>query len=138
MDSLDDLRKIETLIGLYEHIQQQGFNLRTNGEMLTIDPPKNATKEQSEQITTIVRANKSNFISLIGDPESMKLNLARIQKRMVQGQRYVLSNLDLWDRLEKMYRQIVPEDNKCINDSGCDEEVLVNCKACEVKYEKST
>lgn len=56
---------------------------------------------------------------------------------MVQGQRYVLSNLDLWDRLEKMYRQIVPEDNKCINDSGCDEEVLVNCKACEVKYEKA-
>ena len=54
---------------------------------------------------------------------------------MVQGQRYVLSNLDLWDRLEKMYRQIVPEDNKCINDSGCDEEVLVNCKACEVKHE---
>ena len=64
MDSLDDLRKIETLIGLYEHIQQQGFNLRTNGEMLTIDPPKNATKEQSEQITTIVKANKSNFIFL--------------------------------------------------------------------------
>lgn len=53
--------------------------------MLTIDPPKNATKEQSEQITTIVRANKSNFISLIGDPESMKLNLARIQKEWCKG-----------------------------------------------------
>ena len=135
MERLEDLRKVETLIGLYEHIQQQGFNLRTNGDMLTIDPPKNVTKEQSEQITTIVKANKANFISLIGDPESMKANLTRIQKRMVQGQKYVLYNLDLWDRLEKMYRQIVPEDNKCINDSGCDEEVLVNCKACEVKHE---
>ena len=135
MERLEDLRKVETLIGLYEHIQQQGFNLRTNGEMLTIDPPKNVTKEQSEQITTIVKANKANFISLIGDPESIKSNLTRIQKRMVQGQKYIVSNLDLWDRLEKMYRHIAPEDNKCINDSGCDEEVLVNCKACEVKHE---
>ena len=80
MERLEDLRKVETLIGLYEHIQQQGFNLRTNGDMLTIDPPKNVTKEQSEQITTIVKANKANFISLIGDPESMKANLTRIQK----------------------------------------------------------
>lgn len=138
MERLDDLRKIETLIGLYEHIQQQGFNLRTNGEMLTIDPPKNATKEQSEKITTIVRANKANFIGLIGNPEDIKANLSRIQKRMVQGQNYIVSNLDLWDRLEKMYRSIVPSDIECINNSGCNEEVLVNCKACEVKYEKST
>ena len=79
-------------------------------------------------------------MNLIADPKSIKETLATVQKRMVNGQKYVTDNIDLWDRLEKMYRKIAPEDTECINGEGCSEEVLVNCKAClnEVKHEETT
>ena len=137
MEYLEDLRKIETIIQLYEYIQGNGFGLTVNGDKLKLDPPENVDEKLAEEIITIVTNNKSNFMILIADPGSVKANLATVQRRTVHGNRYVMSNMDLWDRLEKIYRKIAPEDTECINGSGCDEEVLVNCKACEVKHEKT-
>ena len=140
MEHLEDLRKVETIIKLYEYIQDNGFGMTVNGDKLSLEPPKTIDDKVAQEIVTIVKNNKSNFMNLIADPASVKENLVTVQKRTVHGNRYVLSNMDLWDRLEKIYRLIAPEDTECINGSGCDEEVLVNCKAClnEVINEKTT
>ena len=112
MEHLEDLRKVETIIKLYEYIQDNGFGMTVNGDKLSLDPPKTIDDKVAQEIVTIVKNNKSNFMNLIADPASVKENLVTVQKRTVHGNRYVLSNMDLWDRLEKIYRLIAPEDTE--------------------------
>ena len=131
---LTDLRKIETIIGLYEYIINNGCNIIIKDNKMFHKISDETPQDMREQILTMIKANKDNFISLVGNLDDVRTVLQSVQKRMIQGQQYISSNFDLWDRLEKIYRKRDPDNVSCINSDKCPEESLINCKSCEVKY----
>ena len=59
-----------------------------------------------------------------------KINASNIKKLYEENEEF-LSNLDLLDRLERVYRLLNPDMKGCINgESGCPDHVLMNCSAC--------
>ena len=132
--NLTDLRKIETMIGLYEYVTSNGCDIIIKDNKMFHKISDETPQDMREQILTMIKANKDNFISLVGNLDDVRTVLQSVQKRMIQGQQYISSNFDLWDRLEKIYRKRDPDNVSCINSDKCPEEALINCKSCEVKY----
>tara|TARA_R110000751_G_scaffold160416_1_gene266090 strand:- start:44 stop:454 length:411 start_codon:yes stop_codon:yes gene_type:complete len=128
---LTDLRKIETIIGLYEYITNNGCNIIIKDNKMFHKISDETPQDMREQILTMIKANKDNFISLVGNLDDVRTVLQTVQKRMILGQQYISSNFDLWDRLEKVYRKQDPEITSCINPDKCPEESLIHCKSCE-------
>jgi len=132
--NLTDLRKIETMIGLYEYVTSNGCDIIIKDNKMFHKISEDTPQDIREQILTTLKANKDNFISLVGNLDDVRTVLQIVQKRMIQGQQYISSNFDLWDRLEKIYRKRDPDNVSCINLDKCPDESLINCKSCEVKY----
>tara|TARA_R110002050_G_scaffold21144_1_gene58881 strand:+ start:81 stop:491 length:411 start_codon:yes stop_codon:yes gene_type:complete len=132
--NLTDLRKIETMIGLYEYVTSNGCDIIIKDNKMFHKISDETPQDIREQILTMLKANKDNFISLVGNLDDVRTVLQGVQKRTIQGQQYISSNFDLWDRLEKIYRKRDPDNVSCINLDKCPEEALINCKSCEVKY----
>ena len=131
--NLTDLRKIETMIGLYEYVTSNGCDIIIKDNKMFHKISDETPQDIREQILTMLKANKDNFISLVGNLDDVRTVLQGVQKRTIQGQQYISSNFDLWDRLEKIYRKRDPDNVCCINLDKCPEEALINCKSCEVK-----
>ena len=132
--NLTDLRKIETMIGLYEYVTSNGCDIIIKDNKMFHKISDETPQDIREQILTMLKANKDNFISLVGNLDDVRTVLQGVQKRTIQGQQYISSNFDLWHRLEKIYRKRDPDNVSCINLDKCPEEALINCKSCEVKY----
>ena len=132
--NLTDLRKIETMISLYEYVTSNGCDIIIKDNKMFHKISDETPQDIREQILTMLKANKDNFISLVGNLDDVRTVLQGVQKRTIQGQQYISSNFDLWDRLEKIYRKRDPDNVSCINLDKCPEEALINCKSCEVKY----
>jgi hypothetical protein len=129
-----DLQTLETGLKHIEMAYINGLRLVPNGKEVKIqrDPEaENYNKEQAQLIVQILARNQQELIAITANPDQTKDVLAQAQKRMVDAQEWLLTHLDLWDRLEQAYRKLFPEDTGCIRgEQGCMDNAVVRCNAC--------
>lgn len=134
--SIVDLRTMSTLLNMYKHIRDNGFDLKVGDKTVLHKSNQKLDEEDKATIERMIRANKEKLFDLLADTEGAKAVLISIQKKMIAGQRYVNENFHLWDIFEQAYRYANPNDTECINgEPGCPEDSLVSCKACEVRHD---
>lgn len=129
-----DLQTLETGLKHIEMAYINGLRLVPNGKEVKIqrDPDaENYNKEQAQLIVQILARNQQELLAITANPDQTRDVLAQAQKRMVDAQEWLLTHLDLWDRLEQAYRKLFPEDTGCIRgEQGCMDNAVVRCKAC--------
>ena len=75
---------------------------------------------------------KDDLLVITSNPDATKDILVQSQKQLAETREWLFTHLDLWDRLEKAYRLLFPDNTACIRgDDGCPEGVVACCKACE-------
>jgi len=88
-------------------------------------------KTQAELVTKMMRSEKESIDTIVKKPEYIRAALCKASKKLYEENEEFLSNLDLLDRLERVYRLLNPDMKGCINgESGCPDHVLMNCSAC--------
>ena len=129
-----DLQTLEPGLGLIEMAYINGLRLVPNGKEVKIrrDPDaENYNKEQAQLIVQILARNQQDLLAITANQDQTRDVLARAQKRMVDAQEWLLTHLDLWDRLEQAYRKLFPEDTGCVRgEQGCMDNAVVCCQAC--------
>jgi len=79
----------------------------------------------------MMRSEKESIDTIVKKPEYIRAALCKASKKLYEENEEFLSNLDLLDRLERVYRLLNPDMKGCINgESGCPDHVLMNCSAC--------
>ena len=97
-------------------------------------PPEGTyDKKDAQIVVTAVQEHKPAIVRIANDPETMRRTLSEAQGALSREYYHVTHLLDIWDRLERVYRKIHPKDEQCIQDGGCLAEALVVCTACERK-----
>ena len=132
-----DLKQIETGLHLYETVRLNGFTIIPDGADLGVKPPDTIDPDQREIIIQMLKNNKQDLVALTADLPGIRAMLAATQERMIHAHEWLMDHLDLWDRLEKLYREIAPQDTECIHapEQFCSEAAIVNCKACEGRHD---
>jgi hypothetical protein len=129
-----DLIALEKGIELIEMAHANGLRLVPNGGELKLRKDPDAVdynKDQAEVAVGMLKQNKQDVLGITADPKQTQELLAQSQLRMIDAHEWLMTHLDLWDRLEKAYRAIF-EDTQCIMGAdGCREAAVVCCKACE-------
>jgi len=83
------------------------------------------------QVLELLRGRRESIIGITADPQRTRQALAEAQLTLAAANEWVLDQLDLWDRLEKIYRSMFPDDTMCVRgEEGCLPEAVVTCKAC--------
>lgn len=133
----NDLRAIEKNMQLYETVRLNGFTIIPDGADLGVKPPDTIDPGQLDIIMQMLKNNKQDLVVLTGDLGQTRNVLAEQQTRMAVTYDWLMAQLDLWDRLEKLYREIAPQDTECIHgpEKFCSEAAIVNCKACEGRHD---
>ena len=130
-----DLQTLARGIRQIEVAYMNGLCLVPNGKEVDVrrnPDAKDYNREQAQLVVRILARNKQDVLSITSDPEHTRDILAQSQKRMADAQTWLLTHMDLWDRLEKAYRMLFPEDTGCIRgEQGCLDNAVVCCKACE-------
>jgi hypothetical protein len=111
---------------------------RDNGEKVVLVPMNGKAsdmtpeeKEQSKTVLAILRQHKESIKAITFDPETTRKTLCDAQEALSEANTYVMTHLDLVDRLEKAYRIVFPEISECIHgEKGCPEDSVVLCTAC--------
>ena len=131
-----DLRQIEKGLHLYETVRLNDFTIIPDGADLGVKPPATIHPDQLEIIMKLLKTNKQDLVTLTADLPGIRAMLTSTQERMIHAHEWLMDHLDLWDRLEKLYREIVPQDTECIHapETFCSEGAVVNCKACEGRH----
>lgn len=89
-------------------------------------------KEQTELVVQTLRRRKKDILRITSSPDTTRETLSEAQRALSDAWNEGNYNLDMWDRLEKAYRLVFPDDSRCIHgDKGCPEDALVLCSACE-------
>ena len=130
-----DLQTLEPGLRHIEMAHMNGLRLVPNGKEVDIRRNPDAedyNREQAQLVVGILAQHTQELLSITANPDHTKDVLARAQKRMADAQEWLLTHLDLWDRLEKAYRLLFPEDTGCVRgEQGCLDNAVVCCKACE-------
>jgi len=134
--NIADLRQIEKGVQLYETVRLNGFTIIPDGADLGVKPPDTIDPEQLDIIMQMLKNNKQDLVTLTADLPGIRAMLSSTQDRMIHAHEWLMDHLDLWDRLEKLYREIAPRDTECIHgpENSCSEAAIVNCKACEGRH----
>jgi hypothetical protein len=129
-----DLQTLEPGLKLIEMAYVNGLSLVPNGKEVKIRRDlgaENYNKEQAQLIVQILARNQQELLAITANQDQARDVLARAQKRMVDAQEWLLTHLDLWDRLEQAYRKLFPEDTGCVRgEQGCMDDAVVRCRAC--------
>lgn len=105
-----------------------------NGKSSDMTPEE---KEQSKVVLAILRQHKEAIKAITFDPEATRKTLCEAQEALSEANAYVMTHLDLVDRLEKAYRIVFPEISECIHgEKGCPEDSIVFCTACSTPTTK--
>ena len=130
-----DLASLEKGIRAIELAYVNGLRLVPNGKELDVrrDPQaENYNREQAELIVRMLGRGKDDLLVITSNPDATKDILVQSQKQLAETREWLFTHLDLWDRLEKAYRLLFPDNTSCIRgDDGCPEGVVACCKACE-------
>ena len=134
--NIEDLRHIEKGVQLYEMVRLNGFTVIPDGADLGVKPPDAIDPDQLQIIMQMLKNNKQDLVALTSDLPGIRAMLASTQERMIHAHEWLMTHLDLWDRLEKLYRELAPQDTECVHtpEHFCPEAAVVNCKACEGRH----
>jgi hypothetical protein len=129
---LADLTSYKEGLRLVELAWGAGLRLIPDGEELDVrrDPTAHDV-EKAWLVVEALKAKREVLTALTSDPESIRQALADTQKRLATGYEWVTTHLDLWDRLEKAYRRLYPDDLRCVCGDKCADDAVVRCKMCE-------
>jgi len=129
-----DLQTLEQGLRLIETAYVNGLRLVPNGKEVNIqrDPTsENYNKEQAQVIVQMLAKNQRELLTVTANQGQTRDVLARTQDRMVNAHEWLLVQLDLWDRMERAYRKLFPEDTGCVRgELGCMDSAVVRCTAC--------
>ena len=129
-----DLRGLEKGLKCIEEAQKNGLLVVPRGTELSVRRELEVTDyDEEREIRTrkMLRENKEAVLSVTADPERLRQTLSDAQERMVEANRWLLTHMDLWDRLEKAYRTLFPGAEVCVRGTTCLDDAVVRCKACE-------
>jgi hypothetical protein len=130
----DALRATEIAITAIETAQKSGIRLIPDGHEIDIDSSSCDDAEQAKTILAILRHNKEAIVGLTSSQATVQQVLASSRIALVEADKYVHDHLDLWVRLEDIYRTLWPDDTACITGEGqCGaiRSEIVRCKVCE-------
>lgn len=129
-----DLRTLEQGIELVEMAQTSGLRLVPNGGGLKLKQDPDAVNYDKHHATTtaaLLKHNSAAILAITADPDGTRELLAQYQLRMIEANEWLLTYLDLWDRLEKVYRTVFGATECVRGAEGCRDLAVVRCKACE-------
>ena len=130
---MEILKALEKGIIGIETAYKNGLRLVAAGSEIDIKPmSQNYDRAQAKLIVQMLQQSSESVKAITADAESIRKTLRASQETLLRDNDEFLVNLDLWDRLEKAYRMVFPDDSACIaGERGCLDNALVRCKACE-------
>jgi hypothetical protein len=128
----NDLREMKDALIAIEAAHHDGLRLIPKGNGISVIPADTGYNADEAKIGfALLKKRQESVVGLINE---MPQTLSETQGRMVVAYDWLMDHLDLWDRMEKAYRLIYPEDDTCIRgDAGCLPNAIVCCKKCEGK-----
>mgnify|MGYP005813998773 CR=1 FL=1 len=129
-----DLGSLEKGISLIEMAHTSGLRLipGDGGLKLKQDPDAvNYDKHQATTTAAILKQNSKDILAITTDPDGTRERLVQSQLRMMAAHEWLMTHLDLWDRLEKAYRAVFSTTECVMGADGCQEAAVVRCRACE-------
>ena len=134
MDRMVDLTPLEKGIELIEMAHTNGIRLVLEGGETKLWKNPDApgyNEEQAKSVVGMLKQNKQAVLDIAADPERTRELLAQSQLRMINAHEWLMTHLDLWDRLEKAYRALFETTECVMGADGCRDLAVVRCKACE-------
>jgi len=130
---MEILKALEKGIIGIETAYKNGLRLVAAGSEIDIKPmSKDYDRTQVKLIVQMLQQSSESVKAITADAESIRETLCASQETLLRDNDAFLVSLDLWDRLEKAYRMVFPDDASCINGKkGCRDTAIVRCKACE-------
>jgi hypothetical protein len=130
---MEILKALEKGIIGIETAYKNGLRLVAAGSEIDIKPmSKDYDREQAKLIVQMLQQSSESVKAITADPRAVRETLCKAQETLLRDNDGFLVNLDLWDRLEKAYRMVFPDELSCIaGDDGCLVGAVVRCKACE-------
>ena len=130
---MEILKALEKGIIGIETAYKNGLRLVAAGSEIDIKPmSQDYDRAQAKLIVQMLQQSSESVKAITADAESIRETLRASQETLLRDNDEFLVNLDLWDRLEKAYRMVFPDDSACIaGERGCLDNALVRCKACE-------
>jgi len=130
---MEILKALEKGIIGIETAYKNGLRLVAAGSEIDIKPmSKDYDREQAKLIVQMLQQSSESVKAITADAESIRETLCASQETLLRDNDAFLVSLDLWDRLEKAYRMVFPDDSACIaGERGCLDNAIVRCKACE-------
>ena len=130
---MEILKALENGIIGIETAYKNGLRLVAAGSEIDIKPmSQDYDRAQAKLIVQMLQQSSESVKAITADAESIRETLRASQETLLRDNDEFLVNLDLWDRLEKAYRMVFPDDSACIaGERGCLDNALVRCKACE-------
>jgi len=130
---MEILKALEKGIIGIETAYKNGLRLVAAGSEIDIKPmSKDYDRTQVKLIVQMLQQSSESVKAITADAESIRETLCASQETLLRDNDAFLVSLDLWDRLEKAYRMVFPDDASCINgEKGCQDTAIVRCKACE-------
>ena len=119
-----------------------GLGLVASGDMVDIERMRDDLDPATVKFTKeLLMKNKESIKAITKDAKGIRETLCNAQEALSRENYGFLVGLDLWDRLEKAYRAVFPDDLSCIHgEKGCPDHydlsdtekshVVVRCKAC--------
>ena len=130
---MEILKALEKGIIGIETAYKNGLRLVAAGSEIDIKPmSKDYDRTQVKLIVQMLQQSSESVKAITADAESIRETLRASQETLLLDNDAFLVSLDLWDRLEKAYRMVFPDDSACIaGERGCLDNAIVRCKACE-------
>jgi len=130
---MEILKALEKGIIGIETAYKNGLRLVAAGSEIDIKPmSKDYDRTQVKLIVQMLQQSSESVKAITADAESIRETLCASQETLLRDNDAFLVSLDLWDRLEKAYRMVFPDDSACIaGERGCLDNAIVRCKACE-------
>jgi hypothetical protein len=131
MDIKADLRELAEGLKWIELARKYDLLIIPNGRDLGIkrDPEVADFNEgEARRVIEILKRNREAMLSVSGDRERLRQALSNAQERMSEANRWLLTHIDLWNRLEKTYRTLFPEEDGCVRGGKCLDDVLNNMR----------
>jgi hypothetical protein len=130
-----DLRDLEKGLKCIELAQKNGLLVVPRGTELSVKRDPEFTDYDDAEAKTVfemLKSNRDDILAVTKDPEILRQTLSQAQERMAEANRWLLVQIDLFDRLEKAYRVLFPSDKGCVRgDAGCLDDAVVRCTACQ-------
>ena len=129
-----DLRDLEKGLECVELAQKNGLLVVPDGKGIGIkrDPEaESSSQDDAKLVVEMLKNNRDDILTVTEDPERLRQTLSKAQERMSEANRWLLTHIDLFDRLEKAYRVLFPDAEGCVRGEKCLDDAIVRCRACQ-------